>query len=72
MGEKLKYLTTWKDRHGKRRYFFRAHGHKYALPGAPGEVEFHDAYTHYLAELKAKTPGPSRNGIYQWNYRLGD
>lgn len=53
----LKYVTSWRDRHCKRRYFFRAHGRKYKLPGAPGDVEFHTAYTHFLAEFEAKTLG---------------
>lgn len=53
----LKYVTSWKDRHGKRRYFFRAHGNKYKLVGQPGTVEFHTAYAHYLADLKANTLG---------------
>jgi len=53
----LKYLTSWRDRHGKRRYFFRAHGRKYSLPGKPGTVQFHDAYSRYLADLEAKVLG---------------
>jgi integrase len=53
----MKYLTAWNDRHGKRRYFFRAQGHKYALPGEPGEAAFHTAYARMLAELEAKTLG---------------
>lgn len=57
MTDRLKHITTWKDRHGKRRYFFRAHGQKFPLPGAPGSVEFHRSYAHYLAELEAKTLG---------------
>jgi integrase len=54
---KLKYLTSWRDRHGKRRYFFRALGRKYPLPGKPGSVEFHAAYARFLEELEAKTLG---------------
>jgi integrase len=57
MTDRLKYVTTWRDRHGKRRYFFRARGQKYPLPGAPGESDFHTAYAHYLAELEANTLG---------------
>ena len=57
MTDRLKYLTAWKDRHGKRRYFFRAHGQKYPLPGTPGNVEFHNAYAHYLSELQSETLG---------------
>ena len=52
----LKYLTSWRSRHRKRRYFF-ARGHKYPLAGEPGSVEFHSAYTRLLAELEAKTLG---------------
>jgi hypothetical protein len=57
MTDRLKYVTAWKDRHGKRRYFFRAHGQKYPLPGAPGGSDFHAAYAHLLAELEANTLG---------------
>lgn len=53
----LKYVTSWRDRHGKRRYFFRAHGKKYSLPGKPGEPEFHRVYVRYLVELEANTLG---------------
>ena len=53
----LKYLTSWRDRHGRRRYFFRAHGKKYPLTGKPGDPEFHAAYARFLADLKAKTLG---------------
>jgi hypothetical protein len=32
----LKYLTSFKDRHGRRRYYFRYHGQKFKLPGKVG------------------------------------
>ncbi len=63
-------MTSWRDRHGKRRYFFRAHGHKYTLPGKPGTVEFHEAYARYLADLEAKVLGREKtafiNGTIGW------
>ena len=66
----LKYLTSWRDRHGKRRYFFRAHGRKYPSPGKPGTVEFHNAYARYLGDLEAKVLGRREtafiNGTIGW------
>jgi integrase len=53
----LKYLTSWRDRHGKRRYFFRANGRKYPLQGEPGTAEFHTQYGSLLAKLEAKQLG---------------
>ena len=31
--DKLKYVTSFKDRHGKRRFYFRYHHQKFKLPG---------------------------------------
>ena len=42
----LPFLHAYSDRHGHRRYYFRRKGfRKVALPGAPGSIEFMDAYT---------------------------
>src|SRR5262245_12903612 len=53
----LKYVTSFKDRHGKRRYFFRANGKKYPLQGQPGEPEFHSVYANLLAKREANALG---------------
>jgi len=45
---KLKYVTSFKDRHGKRRFFFRYRGQKFKLPGKPGSSEFMATYARYL------------------------
>lgn len=64
MTKQLKYITTWRDRHGKRRYFFRAHGRKYPLPDEPGKVNFHAAYTSFLAKLEAKSLGRGETPLF--------
>lgn len=41
----LKYVHVFRDRHGKRRAYFRRRGHKRVpLPGLPGSPEFMQAY----------------------------
>jgi integrase len=54
----LKYLHTYRDRHGKLRHAFRRR--KFAtvmLPGEPGSVELMQAYTNALAGVTASLPG---------------
>ena len=58
----LKYLTSFKDRHNKRRYYFRYHGQKFKLPGKVGSVEFHEAYAAYLAKVEGGTLGRNELG----------
>ncbi len=42
---KLKYINSFRDRHGKLRHYCRRPGHKsVALPGLPGSAEFMAAY----------------------------
>ena len=36
----FRYIHAFKDRHGKERYYFRRHGIRKPLPGAPGDAEF--------------------------------
>ena len=56
----LRYVKTYRDRHGKVRHYFRRKGCKTAaLPGLPGSVEFMAAYQAALGE-PAKPLGPSR------------
>ena len=65
----LKYVTSFKDRHNKRRYYFRYHGQKFKLPGKVGSVEFHEAYTRYLAD--AKTGALGRDNVVFINGTIG-
>jgi integrase len=42
---RLDFVHSFRDRHGKRRHYFRRHGFKNAtLPGQVGSAEFMDAY----------------------------
>ena len=41
---RLRYIHAFTDRFGKRRYYFRRHGKRVALPGLPGAPEFMAAY----------------------------
>ena len=42
---RLRYVNEFRDRHGKRRFYFRRPGLKNVpLPGLPGSAEFMDAY----------------------------
>jgi integrase len=50
---KLKYVTSFRDRHGKRRFFFRYRGQKFKLPGKPGSSEFMATYARYLAAAES-------------------
>jgi integrase len=45
MGDKLRYVLSFTDRHGHRRHYFRRRGQKLVpLPGEPGSPEFNRAY----------------------------
>ena len=62
----LKYLHSYKDRHGRRRYYFRRHGKNTALPGLPGSREFMDAYAVCLGSTDPtqrliREPSPPRS-----------
>lgn len=46
---RLKYVNSFKDRHGHPRHYFRRNGKSVALPGTPGSPEFMDAYAAALA-----------------------
>src|SRR5215470_259757 len=42
----LRYIHTFRDRHGRTRYYVRRRGFKLVpLPGLPGSAEFMDAYS---------------------------
>jgi integrase len=50
----LKYVNSFRDRHGKPRHYFRRPGHStIALPGAVGSAEFMAAYESALASTAA-------------------
>ena len=62
----LKYLHSYKDRHGRRRFYFRRYGKNTALPGLPGSREFMDAYAVCLGRCEPKQivrrePSPPRS-----------
>jgi hypothetical protein len=65
---RLKHIHEFRDRHGKvRRYFRRPGWPRVALPGAPGSVEFMEAYQvalagHALDERKPIGAGRSAPG----------
>lgn len=53
----LDYLTSFKDRHGKRRYYFRYRGQKFKLPRDPASAEFTATYARYKAQVENGTLG---------------
>jgi hypothetical protein len=57
----LKYLQSFRDRHGKPRHYFRRPGSKtVALPGLPGSAEFMEAYAATLGGEPVLRIGPER------------
>jgi hypothetical protein len=54
---RLDYVTSFRDRHGKWRFYFRYWHKKHKLPGKPGEAAFHDAYARLLAAVESGTLG---------------
>lgn len=47
---RLPYIHSFRDRHGRQRYYFRRQGFKrIPLPGAPGSKEFIEAYQRAVA-----------------------
>ena len=60
---KLRYISEYRDRHGKiRRYFRRPGSRLVPLPGLPGSIEFMAAYQAALA-IKAPPPPSPRHVI---------
>jgi integrase len=60
---KLRYVNEYRDRHGKRRRYFRRPGSRsIPLPGLPGSIEFMSAYQAALA-VKAPPPPSPRHVI---------
>jgi integrase len=62
--DRLDYVTSFPDRHGKWRFYFRYRHKKYKLPGKPGEAAFHDAYARLLAAVESGAIGRDENLAY--------
>jgi integrase len=64
------YVTSFKDRHGKWRFYFRYRHQKFKLPGKPGEAAFHEAYARYLSAKEIGSIGRDNvtfiNGTIGW------
>lgn len=61
---KHKWVTSYLDRHGKRRWRFRRKGKTVALPGFPGEPPFELAYAEAVnGTRKKKGPQLVKKGI---------
>ena len=59
---KLKHVDSFRDRYGRRRYYFRrGHGARVALPGEPGSAAFMTAYQAALAGKPEKSE-PRKRG----------
>ena len=58
----LKYVTSFRDRHGKRRFYFRYRGQKFKLTGRPGSAEFMETYARYLAAAESGALGRNELG----------
>jgi integrase len=56
----LPYIHRFRDRRGVVRHYFRRHGQRVALPGAPGSAEFMAAYQQALEGVTPAEPGKSR------------
>ena len=56
---RLKYVNGFRDRHGKRRYYFRRAKQNIPLPGWPGSVEFMAAYQAALAAYQGSLSEPA-------------
>lgn len=75
---RLRYINTFKDRHGHQRYYFRRRGERTPLPGVPGTTEFMEAYQDALegngpAKPKASAPPPgSISALFAAYYASAD
>lgn len=66
---KLKYVTSFKDRHGQWWSYFRYRQQKFKLPGKSGSAEFMAAYARYLADAESGALG--RNNLVFINGTIG-
>jgi enterobacteria phage integrase len=67
MTVRLRYIQSFKDRHGHIRHYFRRAGQRTALPGLPGSPDFMESYHAALSQspgpvASPKTPGPGTFG----------
>src|SRR5215211_2196490 len=70
---KLKHIDRFRDRHGKRRYYFRCgQGPRVPLPGRPGEPSFMQAYYAAMNGLPIETPSKSRGAEGTFDRLLKD
>ena len=60
---RLKFVTSFKDRHNKRRFYFRYRGQKFKLPGKLGSSEFMATYAQYLAGIESGALGRESLGF---------
>jgi hypothetical protein len=60
----LPHIDTYRDRHGKRRYYFRKSrtAKRLALPGEPGTPEFHAAYIAALGQPEPRGGKDAKTG----------
>lgn len=56
----LVYVHSYRDRHGKRRHYYRRQGKRIALPGSPGEPDFMRAYEDAAARYMDHQPATSK------------
>ena len=66
---RLDYVTSFRDRHGKRRFYFRYRHQKHKLPGKPGDAAFHETYARYLTAVQDGSLG--RNNVTFINGTIG-
>jgi hypothetical protein len=70
---KLRHVDTFRDRYGKRRYYFRrGRGPRVPLPGRPGEPSFMQAYYAALNDLPIDALPKSRGGEGTYDRLLKD
>lgn len=71
----IRYVNSFRDRHGRMRYYFRKGGRRFPLPGAPGTGPFSEAYDELLAEhggepgyggKRARRPLAAADGTLAW------
>jgi integrase len=66
---RLKYVNSYRDRHGKQRHYFRKGAVKEPLLGLPGSKMFMDEYKRLLALHVPARPakrGKAENGTLRW------
>jgi integrase len=60
---KLKHVDSFRDRHGRRRYYFRRdRGPRVPLPGIPGSAEFMATYQAALVDQVVRRSPPKLHG----------